>query len=236
MLKRYVVLDLEMTGLNPKRDKIIEIGAAQIENGKVTGQYETFVNPKMPIPDKVKELTGITDAMVEKAPGIEEIIADFVEFCGEDVLVGQNVIFDYSFLKQAATNEKIPFEKSAVDTLKLARKFLPDLEHRSLDCLCSYYGISRNQGHRALSDALATKEVLEHLEEAFFAGHEEEFLPKPLLYKVKRQTPATNVQKIHLKELIDYHKISIDINFETLTRSEASRITDQIISQYGKRL
>lgn len=234
MLKRYVVLDLEMTGLNPKRDKIIEIGAARIENGEVTSQYETLVNPKMLIPDRVKELTGITDEMVAKAPCIEDIIADFASFCKEDIFVGQNVIFDYSFLKQAAINEKIPFEKSAVDTLKLARKFLPELEHRSLEYLCSYYGISRSLEHRALSDALATKEVLERLEEAYFAEHEEAFLPKPLIYKAKRQTPATKVQKIHLKELIDYHKISIDVNFETITRSEASRITDQIISQYGK--
>lgn len=234
MLERYVVLDLEMTGLNPKRDKILEIGAARVENGKLVQQYETFVNPGIKIPEVVRKLTGITDEMVKEAPRTEEILEDFIGFCGEDILVGHNVIFDYSFLKQAAVNEKLSFEKSAVDTLKLARKFLPGLEHRTLEYLCTYYGIDRTNGHRALYDALATKEVLERLVEAYAKDNEAAFEPKPLIYKAKRQTPATQVQKIHLKELMDYHKISIDLDMDTLTRSEASRITDRIIARYGK--
>ena len=89
-------------------------------------------------------------------------------------------------------------------------------------------------GHRALFDALATKEVLERLIGAYGAEHERAFEPKPLVYKAKRQTPATPVQKTHLKELLDYHKIRIDLDFDTLTRSEASRLTDRILAQYGK--
>lgn len=234
MLERYVVVDLEMTGLNPRRDRILEIGAARVEHGEVTAQYETFVNPGVGIPEKVRELTGITDEMVKDAPRISEILPDFIVFCADDIFVGHNVIFDYSFLKQAAINEKLSFERQAVDTLKLARKFLPELEHRSLEYLCGYYGIDRTNGHRALFDALATKEVLERLIGAYGAEHERAFEPKPLVYKAKRQTPATQVQKTHLKELLDYHKISIDLDFDTLTRSEASRLTDQILAQYGK--
>lgn len=234
MLKRYVVADLEMTGLNPRKDKILEIGAVKVENGCVTEQYETFVNPGVAIPQKVRDLTGITDEMVKDAPYIGDVIADFISFCGEEVLVGHNVIFDYSFLKQAAINEKLSFEKKAVDTLKLARKFLPDLEHRTLAYLCAYYGIDRTNGHRALFDALTTKEVFERLAETYGEKDASAFEPKPLIYKAKRQTLATQIQKIHLKELMDYHKISIDVDFDTLTRSEASRLTDRILAQYGK--
>ena len=80
MLERYVVLDLEMTGLNPKRDKILEIGAARVENGKLVQQYETFVNPGIKIPEVVRKLTGITDEMVKEAPRTEEILEDFIGF------------------------------------------------------------------------------------------------------------------------------------------------------------
>lgn len=234
MLERYVVVDLEMTGLNPKTDKIIEIGAARVEKGKVTAEYETFVNPEIRIPEKVTEITGITEDMVRKAPKIKDVIEGLVTFCGEDILVGHNVIFDYSFIKQAAINEKMPFEKEAVDTLKIARKMLPELEHKTLEFLCSYYEIERPNGHRALCDVLATGELLEKLKEEFMKENPDVFRPLPLIYKAKRQTAATKIQKSHLKELVDYHKISIDIDFEILTRSEASRITDKIISQYGR--
>ena len=105
MLERYVVVDLEMTGLNPRRDRILEIGAARVEHGEVTARYETFVNPGGCIPEKVRELTGITDEMVKDAPRISEILPDFIVFCADDIFVGHNVIFDYSFLKQAAINE-----------------------------------------------------------------------------------------------------------------------------------
>lgn len=234
MLERYVVLDLEMTGLNPKRDRIIEIGAARIEKGIVIEKCETFVNPGITIPEKVTEITGITDDMVASAPEITDILAKVLTFLGEDVLVGHNLIFDYSFLKQAAINEKCSFEKQGVDTLKIARKVLPDLEHRTLEYMCEYYGISRENGHRALCDAIATAELLERLKKEYGEKFFELFEPKALIYKAKRQTPATKNQLQRLKELIDYHKIGMDIDFEHLTRSEASRLTDKILSTHGK--
>ena len=85
MLERYVVVDLEMTGLNPRRDRILEIGAARVEHGEVTARYETFVNPGGCIPEKVRELTGITDEMVKDAPRISAILPDFIVFCADDI-------------------------------------------------------------------------------------------------------------------------------------------------------
>ena len=234
MLEQYVALDLEMTGLNPKRDQIIEIGAARIKNGVVKETYETFVCPTMKIPGKVTEITGITDEMIKDAPEIKDIFGEVISFLGEDVLLGHNLIFDYSFLKQAAINEKLSFEKQGVDTLKIARKALPNLEHRTLEYLCGYYGIARENGHRALCDAIATAQLFERLREEYETEFNEVFQPGKLNYKAKRQTAATKNQLQRLKELIDYHKISIDVDVEHLSRSEASRLTDKILSTHGK--
>ena len=109
----YTVLDLEMTGLAPKRDKVIEIGAVRVRNGEIADTYGTLVRPGMSIPETVVQLTGITDEMV--ALGKEENVAmqELLQFIGDDILVGHNLIFDYSFLKQWAVNQKIPLELSA---------------------------------------------------------------------------------------------------------------------------
>ena len=230
----YTVIDLEMTGLNPKNDRIIEIGAVRVRDGKMTENFERMVNPHRSIPEKIQEITGITDEDVTDGAEVSAALTDTLEFLGDDILVGHNIIFDYSFLKQEAVNEKISLEAKAVDTLKLARKFLPGEQKKTLEALCSYYGIARVHGHRACFDAEMTWQLYEKLKTDFFLGNEAEFEPKPLLHKAKRQTPATKIQKIHLKELLDYHTIEADVPWESLTKSEASRMTDQIISRYGR--
>lgn len=186
--------------------------------------------------EKITELTGIDQEMLAGAKEEDEVLDHFFGFLGEDILVGQNVIFDYSFLKQAAINRKMSFERKAADTLKIARRCLPALEKRTLDALCGYYGIEIGHHHRALDDAKATYLLYERLEKEFGAVQADVFEPKPLIYKAKRQTPATARQKKHLKELADYHKINLNLEWETLTRNEASRQVDRIISQYGRML
>lgn len=118
----YTVIDLEMTGLHPKNDAILEVGAAKIRNGEVTDTMDIFVNPGRKITQEITELTGITDEMVKEGLSPAAAFHKTAEFIGDDILVGHNIIFDYSFLKQQAVNEKVPFEKKAVDTLKAARK------------------------------------------------------------------------------------------------------------------
>ncbi len=233
-MDNYVVIDLEMTGLHPKQDAIIEIGALRVRNKKITEELRDFVNPSRALSEKTIELTGITQLIAEQGITQEEALTLMVDFIGEDILVGHNILFDYSFLKQLAVNRRTSFEKKAVDTLKLARKFLPVPEKKSLDSLCEYYGFGRKQAHRALDDAKATMELYEMLEREYLAGNEKDFEPKDLLYRPKRQVPATLVQKKHLKELLDYHKIKLELSLETITRSDASRAIDRILSVYGR--
>ena len=230
----YVVVDLETTGLQPAKDRILEIGAVKVENGEVKDTFCTFINPRMAIPPFIQALTGITQDMVENAPTAEQAFYEFLDFCGDRDLMGHNLMFDYSFLKHQAANLKLSFEKRGIDTLKIARSVLPELESRSLTSLCEYFQINREQAHRAFHDALATHEVYEQLKKRAREGQERLFVPVPLLYKAKKQGPITNSQKAYLNDLVKYHKISLDVEIDSLTKNEASRKIDNIISEYGR--
>lgn len=233
-MEDYCVIDLEMTGLNAKHHKILEAAAVRVRGKQVVETFSRLIRPDIPLERELTELTGITNEMVKDAPLEDEVLTEYFAFLGEDVLVGQNVIFDYGFLKQAAVNRKQSFERSAVDTLKIARRCLTNLEKKDLESLCGYYGIEMEHHHRALEDAAATQVLYERLEREFGEQQPDIFVPKPLIYKAKRQTPATIRQKKHLKELADYHKIDLNLAWDTLTRNEASRQVDKIISQYGR--
>ena len=233
MIDSYVCLDLETTGLDPKRDKIIEIGAIKVKSGEIIAQMETFVNPQRKLEERIVELTGIRDEHLENAPEITDILPELIDFIGEDILLGHSVLFDYSFIKKAAINQRFKFEKFGIDTLKIARKFLPDLESRSLAFLCSHFEIEHS-AHRALTDAKATSKLYHKLAEHFYDGHEDDFKPKLLSYNAKRDTPVTIPQKEQLYKLLDRHKIKVEYNVEKLTRSEASRIIAQILAEYGR--
>ena len=233
MVQSYVSIDLETTGLNPKTDKITEIGAVKVENGVLKDTFSTLVNPGRKLDPRVAELTGIRDEDLRGAPFIREVLPDLLVFLGDLPLLGHSVLFDFSFLKKACVNEKLELEKQAVDTLKIARKYLADLEHRSLDFLCVHYGIP-HQAHRALEDAKATDLLYRRLTEQFFDSEDALFCPQTLVYRAKRDTPATNSQKDRLYRLISQHKIIQDVEIEQLTRSEASRMTDKILAKYGR--
>lgn len=174
-IQDFVVLDLETTGLSVKEDQILEIGAVKVQGGEVTASYETFVNPGRKVPERITELTGIRDEMIANAPDVETAVRGFLDFCGGLPLLGHNILFDYSFIKQAAINARLDFEKEAWDTLKIARKALPDLESRSLEALCGYYQIPREHAHRAMDDVLETLALFRKLEEGFSEDHPEWF-------------------------------------------------------------
>ena len=239
MLKSYVSLDLETTGLNPRLDRIIEIGALKVENGEVADTFCTFVNPGRRLEKRIIDLTGIEDKDVEDAPYIEEILMDLFQFLGELPLLGHSVLFDFSFLKKAAVDLRFPFEKNAADTLKIARKYLAALEHRSLDYLCDYYKIP-HRAHRALEDARATHILYGKLAEDFYErecvdaaedqGKRNLFEAVPLQFRIKRDTPVTKAQKEQLYRLLEQHRIVLSADVERLTRSEASRFIDKIRS------
>lgn len=234
MQTTYIALDLETTGLRPKYDKILEIGAIRIEEGEITGTYETFIDYGVEIPERVTELTGITAEMINGSPTAREAVEGFLEFAGENVLLGHNVLFDYSFMKRSVINLGGTFERKGLDTLRISRQCLPELPGKSLDRMAAHYGITQKQHHRALDDALTASRVYECLRKEFGEGRPELFEAVPLHFKIKKEGPITNSQKGHLRDLIKYHRIESNVKIEALTRNEASRMIDNIISQYGK--
>jgi len=236
MINEYVVLDLEMTGLSAKNDQIIEIGAVKIKDNQIVGTMDCLVNPKCKIPTRVVELTGITDEMVQSGLDRDEAVEKLLTFIDGQVLVGQNINFDYSFLKQWAVNHKRPLEAKACDTLKLARVLLPAEQPKKLESLCAYFGIERAREHRAFDDAMETWQIFEKLKEL---GKELEnadtyFKPVQLNYRAKKQSPATPRQVQRLIEYREKHQIVDEINWENLTKSEASRIMDKYILVHGR--
>lgn len=234
-IDNYTVVDLEMTGLHPKTDKVIEIGAIKVRGGKAVQTYSMLVNPMMEIPERVTELTGITNEQVKAGEDMDIAMQGLLDFIGDDVLVGQNISFDYSFIKQWAINKRIPLELYAYDTLKLARNMLPAEQPKNLEALCEYFGVERNNAHRALDDSKETRQIFEKLLDLAIAKKDERLLAPVLLqYKAKRQTPATSHQIERLKEYRLAKNVEEPINWDTLTRSEASRIYDRYVSKYGK--
>ena len=116
MLNSYVALDIETTGLNPAKDSIIEVGAIRIENGTSTDMFSTLVNPGYHIPDRITDITGIDDDMVKDAPAIDSLIERIVGITEGLPLLGHNIIFDYSFIKKAAADHSITYERMGIDT------------------------------------------------------------------------------------------------------------------------
>ena len=234
LLDRYVAVDLEMTGLRAKTDRILEIGAVKVIDGEIIDMFQRLVNPQMKLPKEIIELTGITDEMAGAGCSTDDAVKGFLKFSESFPLVGHNLIFDYSFLKQYAVNHGMMLEREGTDTLKLARKFLPEAQNKTLDHLCELLQIKRDRNHRALEDAKAAAKLLELLKEKFASKEPGVFEPKPLAYKVKKQQPATAQQKRRLQELTEYHKIELERQIESLTRNEASRTIDQIYLRYGR--
>ena len=230
-LQDFVCIDLETTGLNPKRDRIIEIGAVKVREGKIAETFQQLIDPKQQLEERVEILTGITYKELEGKPTVQEVLPALKEFLEEDVLLGHRVLFDYSFLKRAFTNEKIPFERKGIDTLKLARQFVTECESKKLESLCIHYNI-KHQAHRALGDALATVELYQILAKSYYEP--KAFEPKPLEFKVKKESPITKAQKERLTLLLAKHNLVPKCEIASMTRNEASRYMDQILAAYGR--
>jgi DNA polymerase-3 subunit alpha (Gram-positive type) len=160
--RTFVVFDVETTGLYAGKDRLTEIGAVKIEDRKVVGRFSTFVNPEMPIPAKITELTSITDAMVADAPKAGPALQEFYKFAEGSILVAHNASFDVGFLKAEAKRTDGPdFSGFAVmDTLLLARQIFRELKRHRLDTIARHLKISMGRHHRAVDDANTTGEIL----------------------------------------------------------------------------
>ena len=234
MQNSYVAFDLETTGLRPAGDRILEIGAVKVEEGEVTGTYETFIDVGIEIPQRITDLTGITAQMVTGSPDMRTAVEGFLEFSEGFVLLGHNIQFDYSFMKQSVVDLGGTFERSGMDMLGIARKCILDTESKSLDRRAARYGMIQEHHHRALDDAMTTARLYERLKEEFGEKRPDLFEPVSLQYKCKKTAPITNSQKGYLRDLLKYHRIDSNVKIDSLSKSEASRLIDGIILQYGK--
>lgn len=234
MIRTYICFDLETTGLNVESDEIIEVGAVKVVEGRLTEQFTCFVNIHKPLSPFISDLTGISDAMLQRE-GYEKqaVIEEFVKFCDGYDLLGHNLMFDYKFMKTAASFYGLPFEKNGIDTLDLARKFLPDLPNKKLGSLCEHYQYRNEKAHRAVYDAKATAYCYEQMIRQFGRENPDAFHGNPLFYRPKKWEPATIRQKRYLNDLLKYHKIENTTDMEQLSKSEASKLIDSIILKHG---
>ena len=177
----FICFDVETTGLSPNTDRLTEIGAVKLKNGEIIESFNTFVNPEQHIPEKITQLTGITDDMVKDAPSEEEAVRAFYEFCGTDaVLVAHNANFDAAFIRMAAQRHDMEFTYPYIDTVPMCRAMLKDIKNCKLDTVAKYLKLDPFNHHRASDDATVLAKILANL-----------------LVRLKEDTGASVVQDIN---------------------------------------
>ncbi len=155
----FIVFDIETTGLSSMNDGITEIGAVKIKDGEIVDKYSQLINPGKPISEFITKLTGIDDSMVRDKPSIDEVIGDFVEFIGGDVLVAHNAGFDVGFIRENMKRNNMELDNPVLDTLELSRSVFPDLKSHKLNLVAKHLGVKLDNHHRALDDAEATADI-----------------------------------------------------------------------------
>lgn len=204
----YVVFDLETTGFSPKFNRIIEIGAVKVVGGKVVDSFSEFVNPGVPIPYEIEQLTRINDNMVKDALKVDEILPKFLAFCEGAVMVAHNAEFDMSFIKANADRLGLPCEYTILDTVALARILMPHLGNFKLNNISKHLGISLENHHRAVDDATATGEIFIKFIE---------MLAEKQVYHLDEIEKLMEVSSEYIKKLPTYHGI-------ILIKNETGRI------------
>ena len=204
----YVVFDIETTGFSPKHNRIIEIGAVKVVEGKIVDQFSEFVNPEVPIPYQIEKLTGINDKMVMQAPTIEEILPKFLAFCEGSVMVAHNADFDMSFIFNNAEKQGIHINPTILDTVALARVLMPQLGNYKLNNVAKHLEISLENHHRAVDDATCTGEIFVRFIE---------MLEEKGIHQLDELHQLTEVSKDYIKKLPSYHGI-------ILVKNEVGRV------------
>ena len=154
LTEEFVAFDLETTGLNSREDKIIEIGAVVMKDGKEIDRFQTFVDPHQKLQSVTSELTGITDEMLRGAPSIEEVLPKFIEFVGDRVLVAHNADFDTGFIQTACKNQNLPYNFTSIDTLALSMVLMTQLKRYKLNLVADALNLPEFNHHRAADDAV----------------------------------------------------------------------------------
>ena len=159
-LEDFIVFDLETTGLSPKNDRITEIGAVKIKNGEIVDSFSQLINPGVPIPEIVVNITGITDDMVQDKPDIASVLPEFQRFIEDTTLVAHNASFDMGFIREAFGNLEIKLSNPVLDTLELSRAIFPGMKSHKLNLVAKHLKVELKNHHRAVDDALATANIL----------------------------------------------------------------------------
>lgn len=169
----YVVFDIETTGLSPARDEIIELSALRVKDNKVVDEFSKLINPECYVSPFITNLTGITPAMLYEAPKTHIVLKEFIDFIADNIVIGHNVTFDIGFidakLKKYFTTS---FNNDYIDTLKIARKFLPQLPSKKLGMIASHFKFNTDGMHRGLKDCTVTNLCYQR----FLRQHEESLL------------------------------------------------------------
>lgn len=235
MKSSLIVVDIETTGISPTMNAITEIGALKIIDDEIVGTYSQLINPQAVVTDKITQITGLTNKMLDNEPILSDIFHDFLTFAEDLPLLGHNIMFDFSFLKYHGNLLGYDFERKGLDTYKLANFYVPDLSSKSLTSLISYFGIDREHAHRAFHDAKATYELFRYFKDEYMqVGEEDLFMPASMHWRAKKVSPITPKQKIYLNALIKQHHLFEDIHVDELSKSEASRYIDKILFQKGR--
>ncbi|SDK46933.1 PolC-type DNA polymerase III [Natronincola ferrireducens] len=198
----YIVFDIETTGLSNINDKITEIGAVKIKGKEIIDRFSTLINPGIDIPEKIIQLTGITNEMVKSAPSIEEILPEFFGFIGDSCLVAHNAAFDIGFIRENAKKLDLQLNNPVVDTLKLSRILLNHLKRHKLNVIAKELNITLENHHRAVDDAKATAEIFIKLIELMNSKD---------IYTLQDINEKL-VQKVDIKKLDTYHIILLAQN------------------------
>ncbi len=180
----YIAIDLETTGLNSERDEIIEIGAIVFdENGKISEEYQSFINTQTEIPEIVTQITGIQKKDLLNAPQIKDVSEKITNLLKDKILVGHNIEFDISFLKKT----KINLPKERIDTLFLASTILPKERSHSLESLCKTLNLKNKSSHNALEDAKSSMKLFLILQEKFHT------LEKSVIDEIKKLSTKSGI-------------------------------------------
>lgn len=235
MISSLIVLDIETTGISPEYHRITEIGAIKVVDDVIVDTYSQLINPESIVTEEITRITGLTNAMLDSQPTLDEVYPEFLRFCEDYPILGHNIIFDFSFLKHHGNSLGYRFEKNGLDTYPLAHRFLPDLKSKSLTSIIAYMGIERELAHRAYHDAKATYEVFYKFKTEYATANDMDyFIPKPLHWKGKKQSPITDKQKNFLSSLIRQHGMFTEVDINGLTKSQASRYIDRILFLKGR--
>lgn len=231
ILNDYIVFDIETTGLDSSYDEVIEIGAIKVHNNKIVSKFNSLVKPKNEIDEYITELTGITNEMVKDAPTIEEILPEFMNYVGNDILIGHNVNFDINFIYDNLYRNKFDvLTNDFIDTMRISRKLLPELPHHRLIDLANYFEIDATNNHRSLKDCEITMNVYEQLKNIALQKYEnaEEFKNSFKKHKngisLRAKDIVSNNTEFDVDNLFYDKYVAITGTLEKMLRKEAMQI------------